>query len=835
MIDFTNLVGKEGDKVDYDLHAIYASLDVKSSHTELRTAQKEAIKSLAEREGERDLVLKVSTGSGKTTVGLLYLYGHMLTSKKPVVYLCPTVQLVDQVIGEAKNLGIPAFSYPQGQPIPEAACLRGEAVVVCTYEKLFNAKTTFLRSDVNLIPYALVMDDAHAGVENIRNQFTLKLVGDAFEYLLETIGSRCKAYDHTKWVDIKRADPQATLEVPHWIWTAAVNVLVEGLHKFSGTKEFMFIWPWINQIMSSSRCVISGAYAEITPEVLPVFYVRPYHDAEHRLFMSATLADDSLLTRELGVDPNASMSPIAPNSDRGLGERMILAPSLIEPTLDRQYVMKLCRELSASWNVVVLTSSGQAAAEWEAEGATYYSGASFQNGVDELKDASSEVSYVVFAQRYDGVDLPDDACRILVIDGIPHGESLIDREDSRLAIAPGGIRNRTIFRIEQGMGRAVRSHADFAVVLLVGTDIATFVGRHDVLGSMSADTKHQLKLAIELSGLAKQSSPADPSGTVRQLIIQCLSRDQGWKDYYNQKVRQAKPETTDIDVSRIKLAHEESECHRLVAMNAAQEARTRFNQAIEAADLGNAEKGIYLQRLARIVGITSPEDALTIQLAARNLNMSVSNPPATSRKLPAPGSKAVSELFIKWFNEFAVPNAAVVEAQRIADQLDLDAKPAQVEETLRQLGIALGADSHRPDKEYGEGPDNLWFWGGECFVIEAKSQNKDSLHKKDANQLLGSIAWVKKNYPQYGERLNPLIVASVRQADKGAEFPVDVRVLGEEGCAALGLALTQVCQKMAQEGPLFVTPENVAKQMNNFRLLPTQLFSSYTDKVQKSK
>ena len=139
--------------------------------------------------------------------------------------------------------------------------------------------------------------------------------------------------------------------------------------------------------------------------------------------------------------------------------------------------MALCQELAKTFNVVVLTSSERQAQEWAGVGGEYFAGDRFIEGVRRLKQKSAGGSLVVFAQRYDGVDLPDEACRILVIDGLPQGESLIDKADSHLALLPGGVRNRTIFRIEQGMGRPVRSHADFAVVLLVGQDLATYVGR----------------------------------------------------------------------------------------------------------------------------------------------------------------------------------------------------------------------------------------------------------------------------------------------------------------------------------------------------------------------
>lgn len=211
MINFGSLVGSRQEEVTYDLEKFYGALDVKGTHTEPRPAQREAMRALTERNAEKDLVLKVSTGAGKTTVGLLYLYGFMRVSGEPVVFLCPTVQLVDQVLEEAQRLGISAKPYPGGERYPPQECVRGQAILVCTYEKLFNAKSTFTRGDVNLIPHAIVLDDAHAGIENIRKQFTLKVDGEAFKLLLAVLAPACRKYHATRWTDIENGDPAAFL------------------------------------------------------------------------------------------------------------------------------------------------------------------------------------------------------------------------------------------------------------------------------------------------------------------------------------------------------------------------------------------------------------------------------------------------------------------------------------------------------------------------------------------------------------------------------------------------------------------------------------------------
>lgn len=829
MIDFGSLIGAEPEEVVYDLDKFYSALDVKGTHTEPRPAQREAMSALTDRCEEKDLVLKVSTGAGKTTVGLLYLYGFMKVSREPVAFLCPTVQLVEQVLEEAQRLGIAAKPYLAGDKYPPQECVRGNAILVCTYEKVFNARSTFSRSDVNLVPHAIVLDDAHAGMENVRKQFTLKIEGDAFRKLFSILAPECKSYHRTKWTDLENSDPSALLEVPHWIWINNHDLIQEMLHEFSDENSFKFIWPYLSDKLKLCRCALSGTSAEISPEVLPTDQVRAFSQPAHRLFMSATLADDSLLTRELGVSPSAAGRPILPPSDRGLGERMILAPSLIDPDLDRAYVMNLCADLSKNYNVVVLTSSALLAADWEKMGATYFADEKFTDGVRALKNPNSGVRFAVFAQRFDGVDLPDDACRVLVIDGMPYGSGLLDKLDTDSVSAPGGARNRTIFRIEQGMGRPVRSHADFAVVLLAGQDLTTYVGRKDVLSAMTHDSRNQLNLCYELAEMVQKGTTANPDSAIRQVIDQCLKRDVNWKKYYNHKIREILKINPPVDNTKIALADQERRAHSLAFNNMLLEAKSEFEKAITISGVLDEELGVYLQRLSRISYLSDPVEAMKIQQVARSKNLTVSIPPAVPKIRIGLGAKSTAEKVCSWFGKFSNLNAAVIEAKRIVDALDLNQPPKKVEAALQKLGEALGADSSRPDEDFSEGPDNIWFWGNYAFVIEAKSGNDVSLHKKDSGQLHDSMEWARKTYPLFSERLQPVIVARVTKADSDANFPPATRVLTQAGCKAIGNSLHQLMQKLAKQGPVFATPESVLAEMQLFGLHPDQFIKKHTE------
>ncbi|MBN1968092.1 MAG: DEAD/DEAH box helicase family protein [Candidatus Delongbacteria bacterium] len=184
MINFDKLIGTS-ESVDFtDLMAVFESLDRQTSHTELRPSQLDAINELSKYQNEEDIILKVSTGGGKTVIALLYLYSQMKSMNEPVVYLCPTTQLVDQVIEEAGKLGIKTTNYRRGEKSPGADFLHADSIIVCTYDKLFNGKSTFNRPDVMLRPCAIVLDDAHSGLEIIRRSFCLTLDGECHFHLI---------------------------------------------------------------------------------------------------------------------------------------------------------------------------------------------------------------------------------------------------------------------------------------------------------------------------------------------------------------------------------------------------------------------------------------------------------------------------------------------------------------------------------------------------------------------------------------------------------------------------------------------------------------------------
>jgi hypothetical protein len=97
---------------------------------------------------------------------------------------------------------------------------------------------------------------------------------------------------------------------------------------------------------------------------------------------------------------------------------------------------------------------------------------SIDAGVEMMK-TNPACGLVVLLNRYDGVDLPGDACHILVIDGLPEALDAIDRLDEQQLTGSDSLLAMQVQRIEQGMGRAVAATTTTASCCCSGTGLRT--------------------------------------------------------------------------------------------------------------------------------------------------------------------------------------------------------------------------------------------------------------------------------------------------------------------------------------------------------------------------
>jgi hypothetical protein len=83
---------------------------------------------------------------------------------------------------------------------------------------------------------------------------------------------------------------------------------------------------------------------------------------------------------------------------------------------------------------------------------------------------------------------------------------------------------RQLQRIEQGMGRGIRSRDDYCVVMLLGARLIRRLHDPGAFGHFSAATTAQLQLSRQVAELLGEGN----AGDLRAAVEQCLARDQGW-------------------------------------------------------------------------------------------------------------------------------------------------------------------------------------------------------------------------------------------------------------------------------------------------------------------
>ena len=113
------------------------------------------------------------------------------------MYVAPTPYLADQVLRQAAELGIAADGSPRSISVSS-----GRAVLVTTIKTLFNGRSQFGVADEGVkIPIgSVVIDDAHACLQEVEEQFTLRVPRGtpAFDGLLAMFRDALSVQSSTK-------------------------------------------------------------------------------------------------------------------------------------------------------------------------------------------------------------------------------------------------------------------------------------------------------------------------------------------------------------------------------------------------------------------------------------------------------------------------------------------------------------------------------------------------------------------------------------------------------------------------------------------------------------
>ncbi|MFD5343935.1 DEAD/DEAH box helicase [Streptomyces anulatus] len=799
-----------------DPRVLFDALPERAARYEfLRDPQGQVLQTWYDRRSQKDLVVKLNTGGGKTVVGLLICQSSLNEGEGPVLYLAPDPYLASQAMEQAGELGIDVTDDPRSTRFTS-----GEAICVLSLHRFVNGKSVFgLQGDGRPVVDVgtIIIDDAHAALATVKEKFTLSLSRNrhekTFTELLDLFADDLRQQSEIAYQGLTTQDSSAVAPVPFWAWTRRNTNVTAALNKLRDDEDLQWSWPLVKDVLPICRAVFTADKLEIQPPYPPINKIASFARARRRVHLTATLADDSVLVTDFAADPETVGSPITPASAGYLGDRLILAPQDISASIKEPAVRDMAAKLAERVNVVVLVPSHYKAKAWEPH-AEITASTSAEIGAAVAKLRKGHVGLVVLVNQYDGIDLPRKACEVLVMDGLPQAYGGLTRREAITLGDSDEMVNRQLQRLEQGMGRGVRSANDHCVVLLLGPHLSQLIAAPRYRSRFSPATRAQIDFSRQVAAkLADQ-----PLEQIESVIAQVLGRDPNW-------VTAARGALAEVTYPQSTVSTGAAPARRAfdqASLGQYAQAVRHMSESVAAAT-GETERGFLQEQLAAYQHFIDEPKAQQTLVKALTYNPGILRPIAGVKPTKIKPTDTQAVLAAGYLaNAYADRNDFLVGVDVLLDELVYRPDQKQVpvfERALERLGYHLGFEAQRPERATGKGPDVLWATGGlKYLVLEAKSgASTDKIWRSDVAQLAHSMSWFQDTYDQTCSA-TPVLLHRVNTLEYNAAAPPGTRVVTTGTMAQLVDAVRKAMVALADAGA-WSDPEAVAKQYQAHRLV----------------
>jgi len=708
----------------------------------------------------RDVALQLPTGSGKTLVGLLIAEWHRQKHGHRVVYLCPTRQLVNQVVEQAKErYGIEAIAFTGRQkeypPVSRSAYNSADSVAVTTYNGLFNTNSFFGNAAIG------VFDDAHAAENYVAGTWSLTIRRSRhkvfFEAFIGAIGSLLAPTDQLRFNADRRADPvdRAWVECIPFERLESIGPQLVGLidTHASASDDHKYEWSLLRPGFHASSIYVSTETILVRPLIPPTWTHAPFANLKQRVYMSATLGESGDLERLWGVEKITRLEVPAGWDKQGIGRRLFLFPELsLADEQARKTAYELIKKVPRATVLVTDNDAEESVGEeiHNETGYTIYDAEQIEDSKANFVNSTRAVA--VMASRYDGIDLSEDECRLLVLWGLPRALNLQEKFLNTRMAATLLLEDRVLTRVIQGAGRCTRTPTDYAGVVILGYDLTRFLEQKDVRQLLHPELQAEMEFGIE------QSRGGATAATYAEYLSHLLARNNDWQaaDAAILGIRQGKQRETRPAATKLRAAVEHEVHFQKDLWNG------RYEEALDAArrvlsTLNGPEVQGYRAFWNYLAGSAAyyafqkgaapmRKVATEHYRAAMQALPSVSWLVELSRSVPGQaGNEAASESML--LSRLVVGLETALEAigsrnarnlesrfKTIADGLAAN-EAKQFEPALAQLGHLLGYEAELAAAD-DAAPDVLWRIGQDlCFVFEAHTNVSDPRNPIGANKV----------------------------------------------------------------------------------------------------
>lgn len=698
-----------------------------------------------------DLAIELPTGAGKTLVGMLIAEWRRRWFGERVVYLCPTLQLARQAVADAQASGISVVDLTGSSRTWDAndrlAYTQADAIAVAHYKAVFNSNSQFGDADL------LIFDDAHAAAGAIADTWTVRFEHGTAAYqeivtvltpgLPGTSAARLLAatHDPAMWSEGYLVDPQVLTDN-----LAAITQIIDDQAPLSNAK---YAWGMVRDSVDACNAFVSADEVILRPLLPPTSTHSPYTDAKQRLYLSATLGAGGELERAFGRRQITRMAVPEGWDAQGTGRRFFVFPQLTQEFARADADASAAQALAAfvsdlmktAGRSLLLAPSNYTLEQYKQTlvpaGFKIVTASDVETSLEPFTSEPNAV--LALANRYDGIDLPDEHCRVIVLAGLPVGADPQEKFYTTLLGAKRVLQERTRTRFAQGAGRATRNANDRAVVVVLGQPLIAFAGDRDIQAGTLPEIRAELEIGIKNSGRR-------PAADVQTAIEQFLDQDPAWKTHVEPEIRTLRDQYAAADDALDTKALQSAAPYEIRAVDAAW--RGNFGQAVQ-------EAGRAIQALSGGAELR-PYQALWNYLAAHWARLAASADASYAAQADQLAHAAiVAAARTTWMPNRRLIDGTVVTTETDASRLDalavdgviayaksfskartLTREITEMKENLSQrearayerglvsLGKALGAESHKPEAEARA--DALWRWSDEMWVAwEAKSEAHD--------------------------------------------------------------------------------------------------------------
>ena len=836
MIDFTKKIPGSSPVKQVDPVALYDNLDRQTTAGPLRPIQEVILHDwYNHRFGDKDVIVKLHTGEGKTLIGLLMLQSRLNAGKGPAIFVCPTIQLAKQAAKDAVKFGISHILDLGHTDIPEEV-IEGKKLWITYIQRMFNGLTIFGIDNYGKSIGTIVVDDSHACIESIRNAMSLHIKRDhqLFRTLLAVFSTDLRQQGEGTFYDIEGNDYSTeVMQVPYWAWIEKTGEVSKLLYQYSEEIEFKFVYPLLKDILKDCTAYVSSQYIEITPDFSLMHRFLFFANCNQRIFMSATTQDDSFFIKGFGLSRQSILNPLIDTTKKWSGEKMILFPTRVDDGITmemmRQYICNIGAKGTAK--CVALVPSRRIGENYKLYGATVPVGDEITKELEYLKsDENPNPHTVVFVNRYDGIDLADNQCRILMIDSKPSLGTLVDKYEQSCREDSDIVATKVAQKIEQGLGRSVRSEKDFSVIFMISEDLVRFVKSSQNQKFFSPQTRQQIKIAEDMLQMLKEDAHIEGKKVIPNIIAQCLNRDEGWKAYYHQSMQQT--EDAENVHPYISIIEQEDKAEHQILHGLYNDAFETYQQIANLFRDRAFEKGWYLQKAAKCKYFINKIDARALQSVAHRCNLYLLKPEDLRYDPIDQINQRAVELSLQYIKKHPSYQDFQIHLNAVLSDLSFGISSKKFEAALHEIGLLLGYISQRPDQVANAGPDNLWMEPAtrQFFAFECKNEvlsGRTSINKSEVGQMNNHIGWFEKNY-KTDTNVSYIHIHATNVISGQANYNQEVRIMTPAKLNELRSSVNDMVKELAKYKLNSLNEHVITEVLRVNHLMASDIKSRYT-------